>query len=65
MTQKKLSRLAVTYLRRIEACTDRNEIDGIRIQFSNDCSAYRLSWEDFTVLYAAQQAKRRVIRGER
>lgn len=65
MTQKKLSRLAEAYLRRIEACADRNEIEGIRIQFSKDCSAYRLSWEDFTVLYAAQQAKRRAIRGER
>ena len=65
MKQNKLSRLAETYLRRIEACADRNEIEGIRIEFSNDCSAYKLSWEDFTVLYAAQQAKRKAIRGER
>ena len=65
MKQQKLSKRAAAYLRRIEACSDRNEIEGIRIGFSNDCSAYRLSWEDFTILYAAQQAKRRAIRGER
>ena len=65
MKQQKLSKRAEAYLRRIEACNDRNGIEGIRIEFSNDCSAYRLSWEDFTVLYAAQQAKRKAIRGER
>lgn len=65
MKQKKLSKRAEAYLRRIEACADRNEIEGVRIEFSNDCSACKLSWEDFTVLYAAQQAKRRAIRGER
>ncbi len=65
MTQKKISKRAAGYLKRIETCTDRNEIEGIRIEFSQDCSAYRLSWEDFMVLYTAQQAKRRAIRGER
>ena len=65
MTQKKISKRAAAYLKRIETCTDRNEIEGIRIEFSQDCSAYRLSWEDFMVLYTAQQAKRRTIRGER
>ena len=65
MKQQKISKRAEAYLRRIEACADRNEIEGIRIEFSKDCSAYRLSWEDFTVLYAAQQAKCRAIRGER
>nr|DAL44888.1 MAG TPA_asm: hypothetical protein [Caudoviricetes sp.] len=53
------------YLKRIEACTDRNEIEGIRIEFSQDCSAYRLFWEEFTVLYTAQQAKQKAIRSER
>ncbi len=65
MKQQKLSKRAAAYLKRIEACTDRNEIEGIRIEFSRDCSAYLLSWEDFTVLYSAQQAKRKAIRGER
>lgn len=65
MKQQKLSKKAATYLKRIDACSDRNEIEGIRIEFSQDCSAYRLSWEDFTVLYMAQQAKRKAIRGER
>ena len=58
MKQQKLSKRAAAYLKRIEACTDRNE-------FSQDCSAYRLSWEEFTVLYTAQQAKRKAIRSER
>lgn len=62
--QQKISKRAAAYLKRIEACTGRNEIEGIRIEFSQDCSAYRLSWEDFTILYKAQQAKRKVIRGE-
>ena len=65
MKQQKLSKRAMAYLKRIEACADRNEIEGIRIEFSQDCSAYRLSWEDFTALYTAQQAKRKAIRGER
>lgn len=65
MKQHKLSVRAAAYLKRIETCTNRNEIEGIRIEFSQDCSAYRLSWEDFTALYEAQQAKRKEIRGER
>lgn len=65
MKRQKISKRAEAYLRRIEACNDRNEIEGIRIEFSNDCSAYRISWEDFTVLYAAQQARRKATRGER
>ena len=65
MKQPKLSKKAKAYLKRIEACTDRNEIEGIHIEFSQDCSAYKISWEDFTVLYNAQQAKRKAIRGER
>ena len=65
MKQQKMSKRAAAYLKRIEVCTDRNEIEGIRIEFSQDCSAYRLSWEDFRILYAAQQAKRKEIRGEK
>ena len=65
MTQQELSKRAADYLRRIENCEDRNEIEGIRIEFSEDCSAYRLSWEDFMVLYKAQQAKRKEIRSKR
>lgn len=65
MKNKKLSKRATAYLKRIEACTDRNEIEGIRIEFSQDCSAYKLSWEEFTVLYDAQQAKRTAIRSKR
>ena len=58
---KKLSKKAETYLNRIESCTNRNEIEGIRIEFSRDCNAYKLSWEDFMVLYKAQQSKRAEI----
>ena len=65
MKNQKLSKRAAVYLKRIEACTDRNEIEGIRIEFSQDCSAYRISWADFTVLYNAQQAKRTEIRSKR
>lgn len=65
MKNQKLSKRAETYLRRIEACTDRYEIEGIRIEFSQDCSAYKLSWEDFMVLYNAQQKKRTQIRSKR
>ena len=65
MKQQKLSKRAVAYLKRIEACTDRNEIEGIRIEFSQDCSAYKISWADFMVLYNAQQAKRTEIRNKR
>ena len=65
MKKQKLSKRAAAYLKRIETCTDRNEIEGIRIEFSQDCSAYKLSWEEFTVLYDAQQAKRAEIRSKR
>ena len=65
MKKQKLSKRAAAYLKRIETCTDRNEIEGIRIEFSQDCSAYKLSWEEFTVLYDAQQAKRAEIRNKR
>ena len=65
MKQQKLSKRAATYLKRIEACTDRNEIEGIRIEFSQDCSAYKIFWADFMVLYNAQQAKRTEIRSKR
>ena len=65
MEQLKLSKRATAYLKRIEVCADRSEIERIRIEFSQDCCAYLLSWEDFTVLYNAQQAKRKAIRGER
>lgn len=65
MKQQKLSKRAAAYLKRIDACSDRNGIEGIRIEFSQDGSAYRLSWEDFTALYRAQQAKRKAIRSER
>ena len=65
MKKQKLSKRAATYLKRIEACTDRNEIEGIRIEFSQDCSAYKISWADFMVLYNAQQAKRTEIRSKR
>jgi len=60
-----LSKRAAAYLKRIEACTDRNEIEGIRIEFSQDCSAYKISWADFMVLYNAQQTKRTEIRSKR
>lgn len=65
MKQQKLSKRAAAYMKRIENCAGRNEIEGIRIEFSQDCSAYRLSWEEFMVLYLAQQTKRAEIRGER
>ena len=65
MKNQKLSKRAATYLKRIEACNDRNEIEGIRIEFSQDCSSYKLSWADFMVLYNAQQAKRTEIRSKR
>ena len=65
MTKTNLSKRAAAYMKRIEACTDRNEIEGIRIEFSQDCSAYRLSWSEFTILLNAQQAKRTQIRGGR
>ena len=65
MKKQKLSKKAAAYLKRIEACTDRNEIEGIRIEFSQDCSAYKISWADFTVLYDAQQLKRAEIRSMR
>ena len=65
MKEKTLSKRAAAYMKRIEACTDRNEIEGIRIEFSQDCSAYRLSWSEFTTLLQAQQAKRAEIRGEK
>jgi hypothetical protein len=65
MKEKTLSKRAAAYMKRIEACTDRNEIEGIRIEFSQDCSAYRLSWSEFTILLNAQQAKRTQIRGGR
>ena len=65
MEKTKMSKRAAAYLKRIEACTDRNEIEGIRIEFSQDCSAYKISWADFMVLYNAQQAKRTEIRSKR
>ena len=65
MKQQKLSKRAATYLKRIEACTDRNEIEGIRIEFSQDCSAYKISWADFMVLFNAQQATRTEIHNKR
>ena len=65
MEKTKMSKRAAAYLKRIEACTDRNEIEGIRIEFSQDCSAYRLSWSEFMMLFNAQQAKRAQIRGGR
>jgi len=65
MKKQKLSKKAAAYLKRIEACTDRYEIEGIRIEFSQDCSAYKISWEDFMVLYDAQQLKRAEIRSKR
>lgn len=65
MKKNTLSKRAAAYMKRIEACTDRNEIEGIRIEFSQDCSAYRLSWSEFTTLLHAQQAKRAEIRGGR
>ena len=65
MKKNTLSKRAAAYMKRIEACTDRNEIEGIRIEFSQDCSAYRLSWSEFTTLLQAQQAKRAEIRGEK
>ena len=65
MKKQKLSKRAAAYLKRIETCTNRNEIEGIRIEFSQDCSAYKISWADFMVLYNAQQAKRTEIRSKR
>ena len=65
MKAQKLTKKAAAYLKRIENCTDRNEIEGIRIEFSQDCSAYKISWADFTVLYDAQQLNRAEIRSKR
>ena len=65
MKNQKLSKRAAAYLNRIANCTNRNEIEGIRIEFSQDCSAYKISWADFTVLYKAQQSKRTEIRSKR
>lgn len=65
MKETSLSKRAAAYLKRIETCTDRYEIEGIRIEFSQDCSAYRLSWSEFTLLLNAQQAKRSEIHGKR
>ena len=65
MKKQKMSKRAAAYLKRIETCTNRNEIEGIRIEFSQDCSNYKISWEDFTVLYDVQQAKRAEIRSKR
>jgi hypothetical protein len=65
MKKQKMSKRAAAYLKRIETCTDRNEIEGIRIEFSQDCSNYKISWEDFMVLYNVQQAKRTEIRSKR
>ena len=65
MKQQKLSKRAAAYLKRIAVCTDRNEIEGIRIEFSQDCSAYKISWADFMVLFNAQQAKRTEIHNKR
>ena len=64
MKEPKLSSLAKAYLERIERSTTRGEIESVRIDFSNDCSGYRLDWDEFLVLYRAQQARRAVIRGE-
>ena len=65
MKETKLSKRAKDYMKRIEACTSRTEIERIRIGFSCDCSAYHLTWEEFIVLLHAQQAKRSEIRGGR
>ena len=46
------------YLKRIKVCMDRNEIEGIRIEFSCDLS---LTWAEFEKLYKAQQNKRAKI----
>ena len=64
MKKQKTSKEVKAYLNRIETCTDRNEIEGIRIAFSQDCSANKLSWEEFMILYKAQQAKRKEIRNK-
>ena len=65
MKEIKLSKRAQAYMQRIAACTGRNEIEQIRIEFSRDCSAYKLNWDEFIQLHAAQQAKRRQIRSGR
>ena len=65
MKAQKLTKKAAAYLKRIENCTDRNEIEGIRIEFSQDCSNYKISWAEFTILYNAQQAKRAEICSKR
>ena len=65
MKKQKMSKRATAYLKRIEACTNRYEIEGIRIEFSQDCSNYKISWEEFMVLYNAQQTKRAEIRSKR
>ncbi len=65
MKKQKLSKIAKAYLKRVETCSNRNEIEGIRIEFSQDCSAYKISWEDFMVLYNAYQAKRAEIRSKK
>ena len=65
MTGTKVSKRAQAYMQRIAACTGRNEIEQIRIDFSRDCSAYKLCWDEFIQLHAAQQAKRREIRSGR
>ena len=65
MENTTLSKRAAAYMKRIEACTDQYEIEGIRIEFSQDCSAYRLSWAEFMILYNAQQAKRSEIHSKR
>ena len=64
MKEAKLSSLAKAYLERIERSTTRGEIESVRIDFSNDCSGYRLGWDEFMILYRAQQARRAIIRGE-
>lgn len=65
MKETKLSKRAQAYMQRIAACTSRNEIERIRIEFSCDCSAYKLEWAEFIELLTAQQAKRSEIRNGR
>ena len=47
------------YMKAIEKADRRNELMGVVISFSQDCSAYKISWEEFEKLHKASEKRLR------
>lgn len=53
-----MTKRAQNYMNQIKEAKNRNELAGIKIAFSQDCSSYKLSWEDFMKLYNAAKERK-------